>query len=197
MEKKTDNPLRDFLDFADVNDIFLYRKDGYIMSYLRIYPYNFNLLSEEEQEAETEKLSANFRDDRKDFIYFSLPRELDLDDYKNFLKEKHKQEIEKIGRRHIISVLMKQAAYLSASGENYEHQHFVRIWKKSSDRAKAEEALRERIMEFKSRYIESGIKVEILDEKEILKLCNLFSNAAQANYDVQEYDEIYAPLMQL
>ena len=196
MKKQMMLPIRDFIEAADIHGNFLYRKDGYILSYLRIFPYNFNLLSHEEQEAETEKLSARFQDDRKDFMYCAFPREIDLDDYKNFLKEKDQREMEKIGRRHIISIMMKQANYLSING-NYEHQHFIRIWKFSNDQAKAEEELLTRITEFKIRYEESGIQTEILDEKELLKLCNLFGNSTQANFEVQEDNAIYSPVMQL
>jgi len=196
MKKEMTLPARDFIDAADIRGNFLYRKDGYILSYLRIFPYNFNLLSHEEQEAETEKLSAKFRDDRKDFIYCSFPREIDLDDYKNFLKDKYQSEMEKIGRRHIISIMMKQANYLSING-SYEHQQFIRIWKFSNSREKAEEELLERITEFKVRYEESGIQTQILDEKELLKLCNLFANSTQANFEIQEDNAIYSPVMQL
>ena len=52
MEKKNKqqtekHSVRDFMDAADVRGIFLYRKDGYILTYLRIYPYNLNLKSRE------------------------------------------------------------------------------------------------------------------------------------------------------
>ena len=33
-------PARDFIDAADVRGIYLYRKDGYIFSYLRVLPFN-------------------------------------------------------------------------------------------------------------------------------------------------------------
>lgn len=189
-------PARDFIDAADVKGPFLYRKDGTIVCYLRISNFNFDLLSHEEQRAVTNKLTAKFRDDRKDFIYCTYPREIDLDDYKEFLKDKYRGELKKIGRRHLLSIMLKQANYLSTSG-NYEHQHFIRIWKYSKDQKRAEEELMDRIKDFKVRYEETGIPAEILEEKEILKLCNLFANATQANYDIPEDNAIYIPVMQL
>ena len=198
MSQKTEEmpAARDFVDAADVRGMYLYRKDGFIMSYLRIFPFNFDLLSKEEQKAETDKLTAKSRDDRKNFIYFTLPREIDLDGYKNFLIDKHTEEY-KLGRRHIISVMIQQAAKLSTSGNNYEHQHFIRIWAKNKERAKAEEELKERIMDFKIRYEESGIMTKILDEKEITKLCNLFGNALQAGFESVDDSTLYTPVMQL
>ena len=58
MKSEISFPARDFLDAADVKGSFLYRKDGYIVCYLRILPFNFDLLSHEEQRAVTNKLTA-------------------------------------------------------------------------------------------------------------------------------------------
>lgn len=189
-------PASDFLETADIRGNYLYRKDGYIMCYLRIYPYNLALKSREERKAETDKLTAKFQDDRKDFTYFSLPREIDLDGYKNYLKEKHSNELN-IGRRHLLAHMMVRCAYLSTNGENYEHQHFIRIWKKNKEKEKAEEELLERITEFMIRYKESGIDCEILDEKEITKVCNLFGNSLQAGFENVDESTLYTPIMQL
>lgn len=197
--KKGTNELpatRDFVEAADAHGIYLYRKDGYVLCYLRIFQYNFDLLSKEEQKAETDKLSAKFRDDRKDFSYFTLPREIDLDGYKNFLKDNHDQEYN-LGKRHILANMLMEATRLSTDGNNYEHHHFIRIWKKGPDQIKVEEELKERITEFKIRYNESGILAEILDERDITKLCNLFGNSLQASFENVDESVLYASVLQL
>lgn len=188
--------VRDFIDAADVRGIYLYRKDGCVLSYIRIYPYNLNLKGRDERKAETDRLSAAFKDDRKDFTYFTLPREIDLDKYKSFLKERHSQEMD-LGRRRLLAVMLQQCAYLTTSGENFEHQHFIKIWKKSANRAAAEEELKERINEFRIRYENAGIHSEVLPEPEIIKLCNLFGNSLQAGFEGVDDSSLYSPVMQL
>lgn len=196
-EKQINNEhVRDFIDAADVRNIFLYRKDGYILSYLRIFPYNLNLKSQEERRVETDRLTAKFKNNRKDFTYFTLPRELDLDNYKDLLKDKYNQAMN-IGQRHIIAAMMGQCANITTDGRNYEHQHFIRIWEKRDDPAKAEVELRERITDFKIRYQEAEIKCKILEEREILKLCNLYGNSLQASYENVEETSSYTPIMQM
>lgn len=196
-EKQINNDhVRDFIDAADVRNIFLYRKDGYILSYLRIFPYNLNLKSQEERRVETDRLTAKFKNNRKDFTYFTLPRELDLDNYKDLLKDKYNQAMN-IGQRHIIAAMMGQCANITTDGRNYEHQHFIRIWEKRDDPAKAEVELRERITDFKIRYQEAEIKCKILEEREILKLCNLYGNSLQASYENVEETSSYTPIMQM
>ena len=84
----------EFVNVKEIHDIFLYTKDNYIFCYLRIYPFNLDLLAEEERESIASRLAAAFDGDRKDFCYCTLPRELDLDKYKNFLKQKRMEEME-------------------------------------------------------------------------------------------------------
>lgn len=186
----------EFVNVKDVRDIFLYTKDDYVIDtvsgkyvfvYLRIFPFNIDLLSEEEKAVLTNKISAEFDGDRKNFEYDSLPRELDLDKYKNFLKEKRVQEIENLGKKHIIDELLIQATIYSSNHENYEHQQYYKLWQEINQytsKAQAEAELRERIIRIYDIYKNAEIECEILQEKDIIKLCNLYSNSRSANYDI-------------
>lgn len=168
----------DFVNVKDIKDIFLYTRDGLILSFLRIYPFNLDLLSEEERRVLTNRLAASFDGDRKDWVYQAFPREVDIDSYKNHLKALRLEE-ETLGRRKIIDDQIMRANDLTTKGENFEHQHFFKIWEKVDtlqNKAVAEAALRDRIHTFRIRFDECQIKCEILAEREIIKLCNLFSN---------------------
>ena len=85
--------VRDFVDAADVKGNFLYRKDGVILAYLRIYFFNIELMNQAERRALSNNLAAQFKADRKDFVYTTLPREVDMDKYRQSLKERHGSEI--------------------------------------------------------------------------------------------------------
>lgn len=174
----------EFVNVKDVRDIFLYTKNGYVVSYLRIFFMNIELLSEEERAAKCRTMTATFDNDRKDFNYFTLPREIDLDRYSGELKYLYQSEMNDIGKRHILATMLGEATMLATSGENYEHQHYIRVWCPiGNDKTNAENENRNRIQEFKSRYMNAGIDTEILKEAEILKLCNLFGNQTQAAYE--------------
>lgn len=71
------------------------------------------------------KLAAQFKADRKDFVYTTLPREVDMDKYRQSLKERHGSEID-LGRRHLLTIMMNQSQRLISAGENYEHQHYIK-----------------------------------------------------------------------
>lgn len=49
-----------------------------------------------------------------------------------------------------------------------------------------EEELRERVLNLKNIYTEAQIRSEVMGEREIIKLCNLYGNRRSANFDVSE-----------
>ena len=169
-ERQTANSL---VEVADIENCFLYRKDDYILGYLRIGSINLELLSAEELQILTQKLSMSFEGDRDNFDYFTLPSQVNLDPNKDFIKE-IRQGTDDIGKRKGLTLMMQEMTRLSTSGENFEHQHIVKIWKKIGSNIKdTEKDLRNRLSDFRERY---------LKDKEIIKLCNLFGNPLQAPY---------------
>lgn len=189
----------DFVNVRDIKGEFLYTKDDYLFGFLRIYPYNLDLLSLEEKQLKTHLLAASFDGDKGSFDYFTFPREVDLDNYKNYLKEKHKAELDDLGRRRLLLIMMKTAQELSTTGENYEHQHFIKLWQKivGKHEAEAKHDLRVRLEEFKARYAAAGIKSEIVTDAELIKLCNLFGNSQQVSNEVIDNNLLYTPIPQL
>lgn len=175
----------EFTNVKDIKKNFLYTRDGYVMCFLKISFYNIDLLSKEEKRSKTAALAASFEGDRKDFAYFTYPREIDLDVYKSDLKDKYNAEMTSLGRRHLLAELIVEATELATNGENYEHQHFIKLWKRiAGGRQDAESELQTRAEEFKARYESTGIPVEILKESDILKMCNLFGNSLQAAFEI-------------
>lgn len=174
----------EFTNVKDVRGIFLYTKDNYIMAFLRVYALNINLLSQDEKRAKCQALTASFESDRKDFAYSAFPREIDLDVYKEDLKNLYNSELTDIGRRHLLAEMLIEANELATSGKNYEHQHYIKLWEPvSGDKSNAETVLKNRAEEFKERYANAGIRTEILKDADILKLCNLYGNPTQASYE--------------
>ncbi len=202
-QTKAENPrittANEYTNVKDIQGNFLYTKNGFAFVYIRVYPYNLDLVSTAERKAKTDILAASFDSDRKNFSYFSVPRELDLDEYKTHLSNAYQEEQDSkyaLGRRKILRIMLKEAYLLSTSGENYEHQHFFKLWAYLGSNPKdACHGLLERAEEFRQRYEAVGIKTELLDEVDVIKLCNLFGNGSQAPYEIFTGDDIdYIPL---
>lgn len=182
-EFNREQTANEITNVKDIKGNFLYSKDDYIFGYLRVYSYNLELLSKDERRIKTQNLSLSFEGDRKEFDYYALPREVDLDDYKNYLKRKHQEELNNYGKRQILAIMIREAGILSSSGENYEHHHFFKLWARIGKNINdTKNDLMTRLEEFQQRYATAGIRAEILVETEIFKLCNLFTNSQQISF---------------
>jgi len=178
-QQKTANEM---VNVRDIKDIFLYTKNGYLICYLNTGNINIDLLSEEELEVVTQRQAMSFEGDKNNFDYFTLPSQVNLDPTKEYLKFKH-QETEDLGKRKGLNLMLREVAYLSTSGENFEHQHYIKIWKRIGSNLKdTQKELSIRINEFRDRYMAAGNTCEILKETEIIKMCQLFGNPQQAPY---------------
>lgn len=175
----------EYTNVKDIKENFLFTKNGYLMAYVKISKLNIDLLTQDEKRGKSNQLTASFDGDRKDFAYVSYPREVDIDNHKNDLKSRYMSE-EDIGMRNIQEIIMEMYNHLSTSGENYDHQHFIKLWSYIGKRELREVKLElyQRAKSFKERYNAVGIKAEILSAGEIIKMCNLYGNAAQAPFDV-------------
>lgn len=200
MKKQTnsDISLNELVNVKDIKGMYLFTKDGYVMGYLMIHRFNIDLVSRDELEAKTDAVSSSFDGDRKDWVYQSFPREANLDGYKEYLKKEYQSELEDVGKRRILGGMIKEAVNLTTSGENYDHQHYIKIWKKiGSNPTDAMQLLRERLEEFKARYEMMGVRTEILTYEKIVKLCNLYGNASQIPYEPISSNALYTPIPQL
>lgn len=181
----------------DVKGHFLYTRDGYIFAYIKIPSFNTDLLSQEEKRVKAATLAASFEGDRKPFTYFSYPREVDLDRYKQDIKDFYIGESD-LGRKRILQIMLQEAAELATNGENFEHQHYIRIWKKiGNDQREAEKELLQRAEEFKTRYQSIGVNASILLYEEIIRLCNLFANPIQSPFDNNPDNSYYEPILNI
>lgn len=189
--KKEEQKLiaNEFTNVKTIKNNLLYSKDDYIFGYIRIYPANFELLTEAENEGICNNLVSTFKGDTQDFVYFTLPREVDIDSYKNYLEKKYMSELVSRKRKFLLNDMITHAVEMSSNHENFEHQHFIKLWREYKDGYQEEQELRSKLLDFKQRYSAIKVRTEILEDIEIMKVCNLFANGVQAAHE--SIDSLY------
>lgn len=172
----------EFTNVKDIKGQFLYGKDKMLYTYLKLEPLNLSLVSVEELKVKTKAFTRTFDRQTGAWMYFTLPREVDLDIHKNHVKKAYEEALNDIGHRMLLEMMLQHINELS--GNNYDHQHFIKLWRESgTDAGEAEARLRERANDFKGIFQNAGIKTEILRDVEIIKLCNLYGNNRQAAFE--------------
>ncbi|MBB5194617.1 hypothetical protein [Anaerocolumna cellulosilytica] len=171
--KKT---AQDFVNVKDIEDIFLYTMDGYIMSYVKVQSISKDLLSKAEKKNLTMRLAEEFQT-VPDFKFIAVSRPVDITplvtEYTDLLRTST-DPIQKEILRNELSVITE----FSLSGEVVQREFYYILWEKYVEDAEYE--LRKRVNELASKVVACGIQSEILKKPDIIRLCNLIDNPAFA-----------------
>lgn len=173
-------------ELTDVKDIrrnFLYTKSGYIFGYLRVFPIDIDLLNKSEIISYSKALTGSFKSIEHPFTFLSIPRTVDINDYVSFLNSKYDAEIESHTKKRLLSTMIREAQN-KILGDNFEHQYFIRVWLKYDESDNCEAKILNMLSTMADRYKSIHVNTHILDETEILRLCNLYANASTASLEL-------------
>lgn len=199
-KKVTDQKLLTANEMTNVKDIskgIIYTKDGYLIKYLRLYAINIDLLSNAEKVSKCNTLTGAFKGEKNNFSILSIPRTVDMEEYINFLQTKYDEEMENANRKMLLSVMINDSTKNILSGSNFEHQYYFQIWEKEKydgNIGQVEALLEKRMHDFESRYATIQNHTKILDDTELLRLCNLFGNSNTALFETYENNNQYTPI---
>ena len=84
---KKNKSLNEFLNIKNIDEKFLYTLDNKVISFIKIYPINTELFSEEELENKMDSMSIEFSNEQYPYSIFVIPRKVDISDY---VKEQEK-----------------------------------------------------------------------------------------------------------
>lgn len=186
MKKVEDQSILTANELTDVSDIrrnFLYTKSGYIFGYLRIFPIDIDLLSKSEIVSYSKTLTGSFKSIDHPFTFLCIPRTVDINDYINFLSSKYDDEIESATKKKIISTMIHEGQN-KIMGDNFEHQYFIRVWLKYNESENCENKILNMLNTMSNRYELIHVRTQILDETDILQLCNLYANSSTASLEL-------------
>lgn len=198
MKKNDVQYANDLTDVRDIKNGLLYTKSGYVIGYLRLFSANISLMTEKELESLCNILCSEYRPEKEEFTFFSIPRAVDMEIYLNSLVTKAEGEIINPYRKKVIKIMIKEATEELIHSSSYEHHYFIRVWSKYNLNDKhGEEKVTERLKEFMSRYESIKHLTKRLNDVEILKVNNLYNNNNTASMESYEDDINYYPISRI
>lgn len=181
-EEKTKMTAQEFINVKDIKECFLFTNDKKAFIYLEVAPISMEMMSSNEQKIFTKNITASLSAERLPFKTLSFPRPVDL----SYLIFKYEamfavatSEIEK----KLLSSELKKMHNLTFGNEASEFKFYFIFW---DDENNTKDLLK-RATNFVSNFDGTSIKINILSEKEIYRLCNLMNNPNYANFDDDEY----------
>ncbi|MBN4069617.1 MAG: hypothetical protein COA82_12660 [Alkaliphilus sp.] len=181
----------EFINVVDINDRFLYTRDGQIIVYIKINPISIDLFSNAEKEQISNILTVELSSIKKPFKFLAVSRPVDIspliNEYTQLLSETTNQKQKELLRNEMIVV-----SNYATTGEVIERKFYIMLWDKYKGNNEAD--LLKEAHEFASKLTSGNISCDILKEHEIIKLCNLINNPAYVHQENTEFQREFTEL---
>ena len=144
---KENKSLNEFLNIKKIEDKYLYTLDKQIISFIRVYPINTELFSEEELIQKMNSSSVEFSNEQQPYTIFIIPRKVDIAD---FIKEQEelKKKLKDEASIRIVEKRIIATHEMVANKNIIENEFYLCIWENASD--DAETKLEKRTINWKN-----------------------------------------------
>ncbi|MDO5556668.1 MAG: hypothetical protein Q4G05_00260 [Clostridia bacterium] len=185
-KKKEEKNCNDEINILDIRNNFVYTRDNLVIGVLKINSINMQLFSNRELEQKVLDLTTELSGIDKEFKLFSISRPVDVtglvDELRDKLNNENNTKIKILLKRNIAETIR-----LTLTGEIVERQNFMIVFEEYSDNA--EKDLQKRMMDLSTKFDNCDVKTEILDEANLIQLCNSFLNINFAFKEDTDYEE--------
>lgn len=176
--------VNEFLRIKDIRGDFLYTTDGYIKTFIRVFPQNTTLKTYQEQAGIALNLASNFSTETTAFKIFITSRPVDVSkmtDYQiNLMNNETDTQIQ-----YLLSQRINGLNNLANSGIALEEEIYIEIWTK--DQEGAENELYSRKNRIIQELSSSGFNCNELSEKQLQQLVDSYNNPDSTTQESQDY----------
>lgn len=167
---------QNFINIRNIEGEFLYTKDGYVMSYLKIEPIAIDLFSDNEKESLSRTLTAELSSIDKPFKLLAISRTVDIENLVN----EYRREYDKSKSKEQKEIIEEEIKVVKGFVEDevVERQFFIVMWEKNKRGVESE--FKKEMLEVKQKFERNKIRGSILKSKEIIELCKLINNPNNA-----------------
>lgn len=170
------------IGILDIKNNYIYTFDGYTIAILKIETINTSLLTNKEKINLINELSSNLADETEDMKFYIMPSAIDITRFQDNILNVAENTDNPI-RKRLLREELQDMQIRSLNGEICKKQCFLIINKKTDDNSEKE--LLKRSIALEQKFANCGIKLELLAETELIRVCNSFLNM---NYATREND---------
>ena len=185
-QRKTAN---EFINVKDIKGKFLYTQDNLVLCYLKISPMSIDLFSKNEKNLMIKQLTANMSGIQYPFKFIAASRPVDISPLITELTSELATSDPK--QKELLRQEIVEMSTFALSGEVVERQFYIILWEqadKNGESTYAEKELLSRAKEFAGIFSDGGIGCEILNQQDIVRLCNLINNPAYMHLEGANFE---------
>jgi len=175
----------EFVNVKDIRGKFLYTRDGLALCYLKILPISIDLFSKNEKRQMVRQLTANMSSVQYPFQLIAVSRPVDISPLLSELSTTLTESGDMKQKELLKQEILEMSSY-ALSGEVVERQFYIVLWEKVND--SAERDLLQRLKYLSGYFNDVGIQTEILEQQDIVRLCNLINNPSYVHLENTDVD---------
>ena len=168
------------IGILDIRNNYIYTIDGNTIAILKIETINTSLLTNKEKVNLINELSFNLADESEEMKFYIMPSAIDITKFQDNILA-ILENVDNPIRKRLLREEVQEMQIRSVNGEICKKQCFLIIYKKTEDNCEKE--LLKRSIALEQKFSNCGIKLELLDETELIRVCNSFLNM---NYATRE-----------
>ena len=182
--KKNTQSLNGFLNIKDIKDNYLYTLDGQVILFIKVFPINIELLSDDELEVKMDANSIEFSNEQYPYKILVIPRAVDISEHIREQEELKKTLDDEV----CIKIINNRIIATTEIVENkniIENEFYIMIYDNFKDNIENE--LNKRANNWIKRLKNCELKSEILEEREIVLLIKSFTIPEFARTEGTDY----------
>ena len=170
----------EFVNVKDIRGNFLYTRDNLALAYLKIYPISTELFSKNEKRLIAKQLTVSLSSAQYPFQLLAVSRPVDISPLLSELSATLTSSSD-VKQKELLKQEIVEMGAFALSGEVVERQFYIKIWDRVSDGV--ERDLLQKLKLLGGYFSDSGIQTEILQQQDIVRLCNLVNNPAYVHLE--------------
>lgn len=175
----------EFVNVKDIRGNFLYTRDGIVLAYLKIFPISTELFSKNEKRLIAKQLTASLSSGQYPFQLLAVSRPVDISPLLAELSATLTASSD-VKQKELLKHEIVEMGGFALSGEVVERQFYVKIWDKAIDGM--ERDLLQKLKYLAGYFADCGIQTEVLEQQDIVRLCNLVNNPAYVHLEDAGFD---------
>lgn len=182
--KEKKQSLNEFLNIKDIKDNYLYTLDGEVILFIKVFPINIELLSDEELEVKMDANSIEFSNEQYPYKILVIPRAVDISEHIREQEELKKTLDDEV----CIKIINNRIIATTEIVENkniIENEFYIMIYDNFKDNIENE--LNKRANNWIKRLKNCELKSEVLEERDIILLIKSFTIPEFARTEVTDY----------
>lgn len=176
--------LNEFLNIKDIKENYLYTLDGQIILFIKVYPINIELLSDEELNSKMDSDSIEFSNEQYPYKILVIPRAVDISEHIQEQEELKKTLDDDISIK-IINNRIIATSELVENKNIIENEFYIMIYDKNRENIEIE--LNKRANNWINRLKNCELSSEILEERDIILLIKSFTIPEFARSEGTDY----------